>query len=261
MTMGQQSLWRFDGGVEVTLRPVFEPEDFGAEFTPELREQMTAIDAFNKTKPGITVLKGAEVNINKDGSLDLDDETLADLIRPSGYFRVKAKRLKAFLDVLCGDFGGDLEQMLSGDLMQARQRLLGISGIGEETADSMLLYAGGRPVFVVDAYTRRILTRHGIIDGKLPYGDIQCLFMNHMPRDAGLYNRYHALIVETGKRYCRKEPRCEACPLRGIAGRDGGGKTGQAPAEPEVRQRGRATCSSGKKSSRRDSRKSGTPLS
>jgi endonuclease-3 related protein len=104
--------------------------------------------------------------------------------------------------------------MLSGELPQARQRLLGISGIGEETADSMLLYAGGRPVFVIDAYTRRILTRHGIIDGKPTYGDIQCLFMNHVPRDAGLYNQYHAMIVETGKRYCRTEPRCGDCPLR-----------------------------------------------
>jgi endonuclease-3 related protein len=178
----------------------------------------------------------------------LDDETLADLIRPSGYFRVKTKRLKAFLAVLCGDFGGDLGLMLSGDLPQARQRLLAISGIGEETADSMLLYAGGRPVFVVDTYTRRILTRHGIIDGKLPYVDIQRLFTTHVPRDAGLYNQYHAMIVETGKRYCRTEPRCGECPLRRIAGRDGGGKTGPAPIEPAVRRRGRATCSSGKKS-------------
>jgi len=144
----------------------------------------------------------------------LDDEILADLIRPSGYFRVKTKRLKAFLEVLCGDFRGDLGLMLSGELPQVRQRLLGISGIGEETADSMLLYAGGRPVFVIDTYTRRILTRHGIIDGKLPYGDIQCLFMNHVPRNAGLYNQYHAMIVETGKRYCRTEPRCGDCPLR-----------------------------------------------
>jgi endonuclease-3 related protein len=144
----------------------------------------------------------------------LDDEVLADLIRPSGYFRVKTKRLKAFLEVLCDDFRGDLGLMLSGELPQARQRLLGISGIGEETADSMLLYAGGRPVFVIDAYTRRILTRHGIIDGKPTYGDIQCLFMNHVPRDAGLYNQYHAMIVETGKRYCRTEPRCGDCPLR-----------------------------------------------
>jgi len=177
----------------------------------------------------------------------LDDEILANLIRPSGYFRVKTKRLKAFLEVLCGDFRGDLGLMLSGELPQARQRLLGISGIGEETADSMLLYAAGRPVFVVDAYTRRILTRHGIIDGKLSYGDIQHLFMNHVPRDAGLYNQYHAMIVETGKRYCRTEPRCGDCPLRRIAGRDGGGRTGPVPAEPAAGRRGRATCSSGKK--------------
>jgi endonuclease-3 related protein len=178
----------------------------------------------------------------------LDDETLANLIRPSGYFRVKTKRLKAFLEVLCGDFKGDLGLMFSGDLQQSRQRLLGISGIGEETADSMLLYAGGRPVFVVDAYTRRILTRHGVIEGKLPYGEIQRLFMKHLPRDAGGYNQYHAMIVTTGKRFCRTEPRCGECPLRRIAGRDGGGKTGPAPAEPAVRRRGRATCSSGKKS-------------
>jgi endonuclease-3 related protein len=191
----------------------------------------------------------------------LDDATLASLIRPSGYFRVKAKRLKAFLNVLCGDFGGDLEQMLSGDLLQARQRLLGISGIGEETADSILLYAGGRPVFVIDAYTRRILARHGIIDGKPSYGELQRLFMTSLPCDAGLYNQYHALIVETGKRYCRKEPLCDACPLRGMAGREGEGKRVPAPAEPAARRRGRATCSSGKKSSRRNSRKIGTPLS
>lgn len=177
----------------------------------------------------------------------LDDETLANLIRPSGYFRVKTKRLKAFLEVLCGDFKGDLGLMLSGDLQHARQRLLGISGIGEETADSMLLYAGGRPVFVVDAYTRRILTRHGIIEGKLPYGEIQRLFMTHLPRDAGVYNQYHAMIVATGKRFCRTEPRCGECPLRRIAGRDRDRKTGPVPAEPAAGRRGRATCSSGKK--------------
>jgi len=178
----------------------------------------------------------------------LDDETLANLIRPSGYFRVKTKRLKAFLEVLCSDFGGNLERMLAGNLLQARQRLLGISGIGEETADSILLYAGGKPAFVIDAYTRRILTRHGVIDGKPTYGELQRLFMAHLPRDAGLYNRYHALIVETGKRYCRKEPRCGECPLRGIAGRDEGGNAGTVAAEPAAGRRGRATCSSGKTS-------------
>jgi endonuclease III related protein len=148
--------------------------------------------------------------------LGLDDETLADLIRPSGCFRVKTKRLKAFLEVLCSEFAGDLERMLSGDLLPARRRLLEIPGVGEETADSMLLYAGGRPVFVVDAYTRRILTRHGVLEGRPSYGEVQRLFMAHLPPDADLYNQYHALIVETAKRYCRKEPNCGECPLRGM---------------------------------------------
>jgi endonuclease-3 related protein len=144
----------------------------------------------------------------------LDDGVLADLIRPSGYFRVKTKRLKAFLDVLCGTFGGDLGKMLSGDLQEARQRLLEISGVGEETADSILLYAGRKPVFVVDAYTRRILSRHGIVDEKTSYSGIRDLFLSCLPRDTGVYSQYHALIVETGKQYCRKEPRCSECPLR-----------------------------------------------
>jgi endonuclease III related protein len=146
----------------------------------------------------------------------LDDEALAELIRPSGYFRVKTKRLKAFLEVLCGEFDGNLERMLSGDLLLARQRLLAIPGVGEETADSMLLYAGGRPVFVVDAYTRRILARHGFLEGNPSYGEIQRMFMAHLPPDAGLYNQYHALIVATAKCYCRKDPSCGECPLRKI---------------------------------------------
>lgn len=174
----------------------------------------------------------------------LDDEDLAEMIRPSGYFRIKTKRLKAFLEVLCNDFGADLEKMLSGELQETRQRLLEISGIGEETADSILLYAGRRPVFVVDAYTRRILSRHGILDGKPSYGEIQRLFMSRLPRDVGLYNQYHALLVETGKRYCRKEPRCGGCPLRGIAG----GRIEPAPGDLVVRRKDRAPCSSGKKS-------------
>jgi endonuclease III related protein len=156
----------------------------------------------------------------------LDDEVLAGLIRPSGYFRVKTRRLKAFLRVLCGEFAGDLERMLSGSLTLARQRLLAIPGVGDETADSMLLYAGGRPVFVVDAYTRRILTRHGLLGGGRSYGEIQRLFMSCLPPDAALYNQYHALIVETAKRYCRKVPNCGDCPLKGIT-RHGPGRHGR----------------------------------
>lgn len=177
------------------------------------------------------------------------NEDLQEMIRPSGCYRVKARRLKAFLSVLCRDFGGDLARMLSGDLREARRRLLAITGIGEETADSILLYAGQRPVFVVDAYTRRILERHGILKGRPSYGEIQRLFMNVLPVDAGLYNQYHALIVETGKRFCRKEPRCGECPLREVPGRKQPG--GRDATEREQ-------CSSGKKSSKKGSRKNAT---
>jgi len=185
----------------------------------------------------------------------LDDGDLQELIRPSGCYRVKARRLKAFLAVLCEKFGGDLDAMLAGDLFESRRRLLAISGIGEETADSILLYAGGRPVFVVDAYTRRILDRHGILRGRPAYGDVQRLFMDVLPADAGLYNQYHALIVETGKRFCRKKPYCGQCPLREMPGRNNQGTPGVREAT------GRQPCSSGKKSLKRGSRKTAAPSS
>jgi endonuclease-3 related protein len=146
----------------------------------------------------------------------LDDERLADLIRPAGYYRIKTKRLKAFLQFLEQDYQDDLDALFAEDLWMIRQRLLSVHGIGEETADSILLYAGGKPVFVVDAYTRRILQRHRIISSeKAHYEDIQTLFMQGLVRSAPLYNQFHALLVNTGKQFCRKQnPRCDICPLQ-----------------------------------------------
>lgn len=145
----------------------------------------------------------------------LADQHLADLIRPAGYFRVKTKRLKAFLNFLYQDYQDDLKILFAEDLWVLRKKLLLVHGIGEETADSILLYAGGKPVFVVDAYTRRIMQRHHIISDKARYEDIQTLFMNGLPRSAPLYNQYHALLVNTGKQFCRKQnPQCEICPLQ-----------------------------------------------
>jgi len=148
----------------------------------------------------------------------LPQEALAELIRPSGYYNVKARRLKAFMTWFLEAYGGDEEAMFREETQVLRERLLKVKGIGDETADSILLYAGGKPVFVVDAYTRRILSRHGLVDGKVSYGDLQDLFMEHLPPSAPLYNQYHALIVETGKRFCRKKPRCASCPLGGPEG-------------------------------------------
>jgi endonuclease-3 related protein len=142
------------------------------------------------------------------------DDILYGLIRPSGYYRVKTKRLKAFLSFLNDQFGGDLDSLFSEDPWPLRKKLLTVKGIGEETADSILLYAGQKAVFVIDAYTRRILERHKIISGDAPYADIQRLFMDRLPRSAPLFNQYHALLVNTGKEFClKKNPLCSRCPL------------------------------------------------
>ncbi len=142
-----------------------------------------------------------------------NDDAVGELLRPSGYYNLKTKRLKAFLGFLESEYGGNMERMFEEGLQTLREKLLNVKGIGEETADSILLYGGGKPVFVVDAYTRRILGRHGIIDDDYSYGDIQELFMTHLRQDVSLYNQYHALLVNTGKEFCRREPRCEGCPL------------------------------------------------
>jgi endonuclease III related protein len=140
---------------------------------------------------------------------------LARLIRSSGYYRQKALKLKAFVRFLRQHYGGSLDKLFATPTSQAREQLLSVHGIGPETADSILLYAGKHPVFVVDAYTRRILERHDLADENHSYEHIRALFEQNLPVSAPLFNEYHALIVHTGKRYCRKRaPQCENCALR-----------------------------------------------
>jgi endonuclease-3 related protein len=139
---------------------------------------------------------------------------LARLVRPSGYFRQKSKKLKSFVHFLRENYSGSLAKMFRTPTAELRDKLLAVHGIGPETADSILLYAGNHSIFVVDAYTRRILSRHGMMDEKAAYDDIRSLFERNLPRDAQLYNEYHALIVNTGKNWCRtKNPKCIECPL------------------------------------------------
>jgi len=139
---------------------------------------------------------------------------LARLLRPAGYFRQKAKKLKAFVRFLEREYGGSLRRMFRAPTDQLRPKLLRVWGIGPETADSILLYAGGHPVFVVDAYTNRILSRHGLVGEKAGYEELRALFEGHLPREARLYNEYHALLVNVGKTWCRPHnPLCDQCPL------------------------------------------------
>jgi endonuclease-3 related protein len=139
---------------------------------------------------------------------------LARLIKPSGYYRTKAVRVKRFVRFLGTRYGLNLSRMFAARPSRLRKELLAVPGIGPETADSILLYAGEVPIFVVDAYTRRILGRHGLIPSDVSYDTIQALFMSSLPPDAPLYNEYHALLVAVGKDFCRPVPRCTGCPLR-----------------------------------------------
>ncbi|MDP7470035.1 MAG: hypothetical protein QGI79_04380 [Dehalococcoidia bacterium] len=139
-------------------------------------------------------------------------EELARLIRPAGYYNVKAHKLKA-LAQLMGDAGDDPARLFNGDTAGLRHRLLGVYGVGEETADSILLYAASRPVFVIDTYTRRIIGRLGLAPPTASYSELQTLFMTRLPTETESYNEYHALLVRLGKNRCRKTPLCPTCPL------------------------------------------------
>ncbi len=139
---------------------------------------------------------------------------LERLVRPSGYFRQKARKLKAFCEFVRTEYRGSLNRMFGTPTIELRQKLLGVFGIGPETADSILLYAGGHAVFVVDAYTKRMLARHGWSGENAKYEDVRWAFERQFPGDARRFNELHALIVQTGKNFCRtRKPLCHLCPL------------------------------------------------
>jgi endonuclease-3 related protein len=147
---------------------------------------------------------------------EISHKKLASLIKPAGYFNVKAKRLKHFLAFLSDHYKGSMKRMKAEDLTYLRESLLSVNGIGPETADSILLYALEKPVFVIDAYTKRILQRHGVVTEKETYHELQELFHNNLKHDVELFNEYHALIVMLGKDHCKPKPACKGCPLEGI---------------------------------------------
>lgn len=146
----------------------------------------------------------------------LKDAELEELIRPAGYYRIKARRLKNVLRFCVTRYGGSLERMFQTPLPRLREELLSINGVGPETADSILLYAGQLPTFVVDTYTHRIFSRHGWVDFEIDYHTLKEFFESRLEPDTKLYNEYHALLVKLGKEYCRKKPRCEGCPLQDL---------------------------------------------
>ncbi|MBN2062666.1 MAG: endonuclease III domain-containing protein [Deltaproteobacteria bacterium] len=138
---------------------------------------------------------------------------LSNAIRPAGYYNIKARRLKNLTAFIHDHYDSNLSRMAEYETNSLRESLLSINGIGPETADSILLYVFNRPIFVIDTYTHRILRRHGIVDGEISYYDLQAIFMDNLSPDPFLFNEFHALIVKTGKEYCKKNPDCTHCPL------------------------------------------------
>jgi endonuclease-3 related protein len=170
---------------------------------------------WGNVEKAIANLKNAD-RLSVEGMATLAPDQLAALIRPAGYFNVKAGRLQAFVRFLQEQQQGSLDQLFSGPWQETRNQLLSVKGIGPETADSILLYAGNKPSFVVDSYTRRIFSRLRLVEEYCSYDHLRQFFMDCLPHETALFNEYHALIVELGKGVCRPKPRCTACCLTGI---------------------------------------------
>ena len=173
---------------------------------------LTQNTAWSNVEKAIHALK-QEGLMSHDSLHGCDPEELARLIRPAGYFNVKSRRLKDFTVWLSLNHNGSLERMFAGSWQELREELLRVRGIGPETADSILLYAGHKTSFVVDAYTRRLFRRLGLLPEAAGYDETRDLFMSTLPEDVRLFNEYHAQIVEQCKRFCRSKPLCSGCPL------------------------------------------------
>lgn len=193
---GPQHWWPADSSLEVMIGAI-----------------LTQNTNWSNVEKAISNLKNKNL-LNADKLQRLSQKRLASFIVPSGYYNIKAKRLKEFLNFLFNSYKGNLRNMSLEDTGVLRSRLLSVKGIGPETADSMLLYALNKPIFVVDVYTKRILSRHRIIKEDAGYEQVQNLFMRNLRKDVRLFNEYHALLVKLGKDFCLKnKPRCQICPL------------------------------------------------
>jgi endonuclease III related protein len=193
----------------------FGPQDWWPGDTPFeviVGAILTQNTNWSNVVKAITNIKNADL-LTPDKLHRLEIAKLAALIRPAGYFNIKAKRLKNFLDWFFENYSGKLENLENIRTPQLREQLLSVKGIGPETADSILLYALNRPVFVVDAYTARICSRHHLITEDADYHSIQETFESNLPSDVNLFNEYHALLVRLGKDFCKPKPKCEECPL------------------------------------------------
>ncbi len=192
---GPQHWWPGEGPFEVIIGAI-----------------LTQSAAWGNVEKAIANLKAAGV-LSPSALRQLPLPELSRLIFPSGYYNAKAVKIKAFVERLGERYSDDLGRLFAFDIARLRSELLSIHGIGDETADSIILYAARKPIFVIDAYTRRILRRLGLGPGRDSYAAFQAIFMENLPHDEALFNEYHALLVRHGKETCRRAPICSRCCL------------------------------------------------
>ncbi len=204
---GEQHWWPGDGPFEIAVGAI-----------------LTQATAWTNAERAIANLKAAG-QLSAVAIHQLETARLAALIRPSGYYNVKANRLKRFVALLVERYDGCLERLFQLATPALRAELLAVRGIGAETADAIALYAANRPLFVIDAYTTRLCIRLGLVTGEASYKQLQALFEANLPRSAALYNECHALIVRHARSHCHKQPRCDGCPLLEICRHAGAGKS------------------------------------
>lgn len=174
---------------------------------------LTQNTAWSNVEKAINNLKKAKLLL-PEKIKNVKNGYLTGLIKPAGYYNIKAQRLKNFVFFLYSQYGGSLRKLSSEEPVKLRKALLGVNGIGPETCDSIMLYALGKKIFVIDAYTKRIFSRHGFFGESSDYHAAQKYFMDNLPKSGKLYNEYHALIVRLAKDFCKTKPDCETCPLR-----------------------------------------------
>jgi len=197
----------------------FGPQDWWPGDTPfeiMVGAILTQNTNWSNVQKAINNLKSENL-LNYQSLSQLSSDEIAQWIRPAGYYNLKARRLRNFLDMVANIYQGELDLFIEDDLNRTRDNLLAVNGIGPETADSILLYACGHPIFVIDLYTHRVFSRHNLVMEETDYATMQNIFMDHLLLDLQLYNEFHALIVRVAKAYCKKtKPLCEKCPLYGL---------------------------------------------
>jgi endonuclease-3 related protein len=196
LNFGPQDWWPGDSKLEIIIGAI-----------------LTQVVSWSNVEMAIDNLKDKNL-IDIDKLHEIDKNRLAKLIKPSGYYNMKAKKLKSFIDVVVNEYNSNLDDFGKGKREQKRKELLEIYGIGPETADSILLYAFQKPVFVIDTYTKRIFSRINYIEKDISYEKIQALIEKNLESNQELFNEYHALLVNLAKNYClKRSPLCEECPL------------------------------------------------